>query len=257
MDSAEARQILDLTMDSPTEEEVHRAYKRAALRYHPDKNGDDSTMFIRVRDAYDHLLAGFNPNNPNNQGFGDDVMFAEFMADVGRAFMNLTTRFTVPVTVEDILNHTPQLVTLPSGETLPLSFTRPDETFLIPTDFGNLEIGAKIVPGSTKEKGLRFVAPNHLEMRVSIPVTDLIYGTILPVRIPGRRTRRFEANIKPARTIRDRMCFRFSGGGLTSSSGTGDLIVRVRVTFPFDPQAAHRHRDALTEVFSSKPCAGT
>lgn len=246
MDSAEARQILDLPMDSPTEDEIHRAYKKAALRYHPDKNGGDSTMFIRVRDAYDHLQS-----NPNNPDFSDDVMFAEFMADVGRAFMNLTTRFTVPVTVEDILNHTPQPVTLPGGlDDVLLSFTRPDETFLLPTDFGNLEIGAKIIPGPTKS--LRFVAPHHLEMRVSIPVTDLIYGTTLPVRIPGRRTRRFEANIKPARTIRDRMCFRFTGGGLTSSSGTGDLIVRVRVTFPFNPQAAHRHRDALTEVFMEK-----
>lgn len=57
-----------------TQEEIEKAYKKAALRYHPDRNPGDSECaekFLRIQEAYDHLKDpekrrqyDFRSNNP-------------------------------------------------------------------------------------------------------------------------------------------------------------------------------------------------
>jgi len=49
-------QILGLSKGS-TQQEIKQAYRKLALKYHPDKGGD-SDMFLKVKQAYDELLVG-------------------------------------------------------------------------------------------------------------------------------------------------------------------------------------------------------
>jgi len=35
--------------------EIKRAYHKKALLYHPDKPTGDNEMFLKIKDAYDHL----------------------------------------------------------------------------------------------------------------------------------------------------------------------------------------------------------
>lgn len=38
-----------------TRNEIKRAYHKKALLYHPDKPTGDNEMFLKIKDAYDHL----------------------------------------------------------------------------------------------------------------------------------------------------------------------------------------------------------
>ena len=42
--------------DSPKQEDVKAAYKKLALKYHPDKNKGDDTMFKKIAEAYERLM---------------------------------------------------------------------------------------------------------------------------------------------------------------------------------------------------------
>lgn len=46
---------LGLNKDAP-EDEIKKAYKKLALKYHPDKNGGDDVMFKKVNEAYQILI---------------------------------------------------------------------------------------------------------------------------------------------------------------------------------------------------------
>ena len=54
----EAFKLLGLN-ENATEQEIKKAYRRNALKYHPDKNNNDETasdMFKKIKEAYDTLL---------------------------------------------------------------------------------------------------------------------------------------------------------------------------------------------------------
>ena len=51
----QALDILGITEDNPTTQEIKRAYKKKATTYHPDKGGDEK-QFKQLGEARDFLL---------------------------------------------------------------------------------------------------------------------------------------------------------------------------------------------------------
>lgn len=51
----EALHILNLTQENPTDDELKEAYRRAAMRTHPDRKGGKPEDFARVTRAYSLL----------------------------------------------------------------------------------------------------------------------------------------------------------------------------------------------------------
>ncbi len=52
--------------DSATDEEVKRAYRKMAMKYHPDAGGD-AWAFEQVREAYDSIVSIRNSSSPTSQ----------------------------------------------------------------------------------------------------------------------------------------------------------------------------------------------
>lgn len=60
LDIQEAKRVLGVS-DNYTKEELKKAYKRLAMKYHPDVAGDEATeKFIKIKKAYELLSELFS-----------------------------------------------------------------------------------------------------------------------------------------------------------------------------------------------------
>lgn len=67
--------ILNIEPNSDSDT-IKKAYRRLSLKYHPDKNNDDSVMFNKITQAYEFLIQNHSsiiPNNNNNNSSSIEI----------------------------------------------------------------------------------------------------------------------------------------------------------------------------------------
>lgn len=86
-------QILNVDK-SCTIEEIKRAYRKLALRYHPDRNSEEGDFFTQVKEAYDYLIKNHTPLKVSSF----DKMFSDMFKTM-RKNVNLihTIRISIPL----------------------------------------------------------------------------------------------------------------------------------------------------------------
>jgi len=232
---------------SATAEEIKRAYRRLAMRHHPDKGGD-SARFVEIQSAYDVLgdaqkrAAYDNPAprfGPGFQGQAGTFDFQNIFDVFGTRFQQQQrvnrAQMTMWITLPDVAQATHKTVSVgtPQG-----------------TQVVDIEIPAGIEDGdSVQYSG---IAPGGMDLIVTyrihphpkwqrqgpnltveqdISVWDLILGSEIEIRdILGRQ---LKLTIPP--NTQNRTMFRLQARGLAQKGTTpGDLFVRVQAVIPRD-----------------------
>lgn len=57
-----------------TEEEIKKAYRKLAMKYHPDRHGGDGSEFKEIADAYSKLINNKTKNNIHNDSFFEEFI---------------------------------------------------------------------------------------------------------------------------------------------------------------------------------------
>lgn len=99
--------ILGLNKDA-SQEDIKRAYKRLALKHHPDKNGGDDTMFIKINLAYQILS---DPSKRQEYDSRSNKL-VDFLNSLLKVFASVVTQphpqpqkpthIKLPITLEDL-----------------------------------------------------------------------------------------------------------------------------------------------------------
>ena len=81
-----------------SEDEIKKAYKKLALKYHPDRNKEKGAAdeFKKISEAYQILTGKSQPSNSHNFGFmNPNDLFAQFFnmnSGMNTHFVNITPR---------------------------------------------------------------------------------------------------------------------------------------------------------------------
>jgi curved DNA-binding protein len=224
-----------------TQDDIKKAYRKLAMKHHPDRNGGDETQFKKIQEAYEVLSDPSKRqqyDNPSPQfGFntgGVDIndFFNQVFGQRRNHNTKQTLRTTVSITLVDAYNGTQQMMQVQT----------PTETKLI-----NINIPAGVASGDTIRydnllenailivqfvvmQDLRFERRgNDLYSTHTLSVLDLIVGTkfkfqtisgkLLEVKVPP--------NTQPNSNLRIP-----SAGMPVRTGGFGDQIILIKAIIP-------------------------
>lgn len=229
-----------------TADEIKRAYRKLASKFHPDREGGDTTQFQRIEEAYrtlsdDSARARYDSGDQQffdqNAGFGFfrqnftgiDDFFAQFTNSKHNQSKVYTC--TVAVTLEQVaggLNEALHLQTPTGTKIVQISVPK------------GVEHGQQIRYSGIMPDGwlqVRFLLQPHsrftreginLHSVVNVSVFDLILGCIVHVfTLTGKK---LEVEIKPRTKPNTQM--RLIGHGLEKSDLVGDHIILLSAYIP-------------------------
>lgn len=249
-----------------SEDEIKKAYRKLAMKYHPDRGGDEK-KFKEISAAYDILSdpqkrqmfdAGIDPNNHNTGSFykqgpfefhmggmppGMDDIFSTFGFGNGfaRQRKNKSVSINVEVTLQDALKgrDIDAEITLPSGQKKIINISIPP----------GIEHGQQIKyqgMGDSAIQGIRagdlivniflinetefYRDGTNLILERKISVWDAVLGTALDIKTLDNKT----LNINIPAGTQPETVLRITGEGLPDMRTRikGNLLLRIKVDIP-------------------------
>lgn len=98
MNLAEARKILGVANDA-SNDDIKKAYRRAAKKFHPDKKGGSQEKFVQAKEAYDTLT---NPPKPKfSQSYNQPDLSEMFSRAFGFNPFNLNPQLNIVITPQE------------------------------------------------------------------------------------------------------------------------------------------------------------
>jgi molecular chaperone DnaJ len=226
---------------SASQDEIKKAFRSLALKYHPDRNGGDETKFKEIQNAYEILSDSEKRqqyDNPMHQSFGfnsnasgfEDI-FSQFFGQ-RRQQHKQTLRTTVTISLVDAfrgVSHTMQIQT--NSEVKVLNITVPPgvnsgDTMRYDNAIENavLLVQFAVLPDSRFER-----RGNDLYTTYSVSILDLIVGTKFIFNTIDER--RLEVKILPKTQPNAQL--RIPNAGMPDKSGKfGDQIILLKPYLP-------------------------
>jgi curved DNA-binding protein len=251
-------QVLGIT-SSATQDEVKQAYRKLAMKHHPDRGGDEAE-FKKIKEAYEAITSGKGNSHDATQDFGDfnfqDLhdLFNKGRAAGARDFnfnwrdadiKNPDINISVPCTLEEAHSGFTKSVefTTPEGVTKKLEVTFPPGTTrdirvkhaglggcaITSRPPGDLYVSVAILLHKTWS-----LDRQDLYSIVNISVWQAMFGTtILLQEISGSA---IEVTIPPGTQYNSKLCLRGRGMNIRGTNQRGNAYITIEVTIPkLDP----------------------
>ena len=225
-----------------SQEEVKKAYKKLAMKHHPDRGGDE-TKFKEISEAYERII---NPQANNDfeytpGGFGfrrsgsvDDIFSDFFDFHNGRAQRrSATVQVSIWITLEDVAQGGDRQISLQSNSGVQaVNITIPrgvlDNTQVRYPDIGPNGQDVIIVFRVRPHKQFERIKSVDLQTEVDVDFWTLILGGKVNVKtLLGKNLGlRIPAKTNPGTLMK------MSGQGIQNTRQTGDLYVKINATLP-------------------------
>ena len=98
-----------LNISWPFDETILRKkYKLACLKYHPDKNNNDGSLFLEIKDAYDYLLdlKKYDEPEKNNSDIKNEIL-NQFDSDTLKYYVSILNYFkeNIDYVIHPVMDH--------------------------------------------------------------------------------------------------------------------------------------------------------
>lgn len=223
-----------------SQEEVKKAYKKLAMKHHPDRGGDE-TKFKEISEAYEHILNPdkFSQETPGgfrySRGQSVDDIFSDFFGfhSNQQRQRQAIVQLSLWITLEDVAEGGDRQVSLQSNDgAQAVNITIPrgvlDNTNVRYPGLG--PSGQDLIVVFRIRPHPKFVRLKSVDLGCEEPVdifTLLLGGTINVTTLLGKTM-----TLKIAPRTDPETQLRLKGQGIQNTRQTGDLYVRIKAVMP-------------------------
>lgn len=230
MNKKRALDVLELSSNDPSEDEIKKAYKRMSSRFHPDKEGGSTEKMQEINAARDFLL------NPTESNYDFNYEKSSYRDDLyKRFFRGEDINLHIFLTIEEIANGCVKNVRN-VGE---IVFNKGEVTngtvLILPGKGGksthkDAEDGDLIVRVSVKPNSkISLINQTDTVSSIDVPLEIAIYGGKIEVITPKGK---FMMLVKEnsGKTFQKR--YKMTGKGIDYKGYTGDHYVELNCNIP-------------------------